>query len=262
MAKHKRSILQTHWVVILIVLIVLLGTFVFYKESSNSKPSVGTSYQIYQNSDFNFSILYPETWEMRNDTQAFENGDIVSFNTTGPAQKPRTELTEGARFSIAVPFTIATDLNSWLKDTFSSKATFSQMEIGGVIFEQASECYINCSTYFYTLKDGKVFGIAILAAGDDSIKMVYESALATMLKSFKFTKGAGGQLSKIDALSKVKALAEVRDYLKRVPDGFVAVNGDNDTAYMVQVYEFKDGHTATFNWYKVDKTTGEVQKEF
>ncbi len=65
-----------------------------------------------------------------------------------------------------------------------------------------------------------------------------------------------------DAVAKVKSLPEVIDYLKRIPNGLVAVNGEEDSTYIVQVYEFKDNHTATFNWYTVDKTTGEVKKEF
>lgn len=69
-------------------------------------------------------------------------------------------------------------------------------------------------------------------------------------------------LSKNNAVAKIKALPEVINYLQRVPNGLVAVNGEEDNAYLIQAYEFKDGHTETFNWYKVDKTTGEVKKEF
>lgn len=71
-----------------------------------------------------------------------------------------------------------------------------------------------------------------------------------------------GKLTKEEAIAKVKTLPEVKEYLKRVPNGLVAVNGEEDNTYMVQVYEFKDGHTATLNWYKIDKATGEVKKEF
>lgn len=69
-------------------------------------------------------------------------------------------------------------------------------------------------------------------------------------------------ISKREAIAKVKALPQVTDYLKRVPNGLVLVNSEEDNAYMVQVYELKNGHTATFNWYKVDKTTGEAKKAF
>lgn len=71
-----------------------------------------------------------------------------------------------------------------------------------------------------------------------------------------------GSISKNDAIIKVKALPEVKDYLKIVPNGLVAVNGEENKIYEVQVYELKNGHSATFNWYAVDKNTGKVKKEF
>lgn len=261
MAKSKQSFFPTKWFVILLVLAVLLGVVLFVKGSAKLRQTESTSYRLYNNLEYGFNLEYPENWVIRNDTQAFENGDIVSFNTTGKNQKPRTELTDGARLSIAMPFTINTDLISWLQDNHKKGAKFSQMTFTGVTFEQVDECYIGCPTYFYTLKDDKVFGIATLAAGDDSYKMVYDNALVTMLKSFKFTQ-PDNQLSEADAISKVKAQKEVKEYLKRVPNALVAVNGEEDTTYMVQVYEIKDGHTATFNWYSVNKQTGEISKEF
>lgn len=68
--------------------------------------------------------------------------------------------------------------------------------------------------------------------------------------------------SKNEAIEKVKILSEVKDYLKKVPHAQISVNGEEDDSYLIQVYEIKDRHTATFNWYKVNKTTGEVKKEF
>lgn len=63
-------------------------------------------------------------------------------------------------------------------------------------------------------------------------------------------------------VAKVKSRSEVQDFLKRVPDGIVEVDNELDSEYNIHVYEIKDGHTATFNWYRVDKKTGEVKKEF
>ena len=74
----------------------------------------------------------------------------------------------------------------------------------------------------------------------------------------QFNNAKNGTLSKEEAISKVKALPEVIDYLKRVPNGLVLVNGEVDNLYLVQVYEFINGHTATFNWFEFDKTTGEI----
>ena len=66
------------------------------------------------------------------------------------------------------------------------------------------------------------------------------------------------------AIAKVSALPEVIEYLREVPTGLVTLDHeDRETnSYLIHVYETKDGHTATFNWYTVDKTTGEITKDF
>lgn len=69
-------------------------------------------------------------------------------------------------------------------------------------------------------------------------------------------------ISRNEAVENVKTLSEVKDYLKTVPQAQVSVSGEENNLYFVQVYEIKNGHTATFNWYQVDKTTGEAKKEF
>lgn len=71
-----------------------------------------------------------------------------------------------------------------------------------------------------------------------------------------------GSVTKEVAVDKVKVLPEVMDYFKRVPNGLVVVNGEENNSYLVQVYEVTNDHTATFNWYTVDKITGKVKKEF
>lgn len=64
-----------------------------------------------------------------------------------------------------------------------------------------------------------------------------------------------------DAVNKVKDLAAVKKYLAKVPGGRVDQNGSEGDLYLIQVYEIKDGHTATFNWYRVSKTTGKITAE-
>src|SRR3989338_2193740 len=71
-------------------------------------------------------------------------------------------------------------------------------------------------------------------------------------------------ISPNEALAKVRELAEVKSYLEQVPNAKVEVDStDEETnTYLVHVYEIKNGHTATFNWYTVDKKTGEITAEF
>lgn len=69
-------------------------------------------------------------------------------------------------------------------------------------------------------------------------------------------------INKNQVIEKVKTRQDVVDYFKRVPQARVDIAREENDSYLIQVYEIKNGHTATFNWYKVNKTTGDVEKEF
>lgn len=78
----------------------------------------------------------------------------------------------------------------------------------------------------------------------------------------KLGQAGSNQITKQQALEKVRNLPEVQSYLKRVPNGRVEVDNEMAGEYNVHVYEIKDGHTATFNWYRVSIKSGEVRAEF
>lgn len=83
------------------------------------------------------------------------------------------------------------------------------------------------------------------------------SILLNQLAEFASTK-----ISRNLAVENVKKLPEVQDYLQRVPSGRVEVDNELEGEYNVHVYEIKNGHTATFNWYRVSIKSGEVRPEF
>lgn len=70
------------------------------------------------------------------------------------------------------------------------------------------------------------------------------------------------KISRDLAIENVKKLPEVQEYLKNVPEGIVEVDNELEGEYNVHVYEVKNGHTATFNWYRVSIKSGEVRSEF
>lgn len=70
------------------------------------------------------------------------------------------------------------------------------------------------------------------------------------------------KISRQLAVENVKKLPEVKQYLQDVPNGKVEVDNEDAGEYNVHVYEVKDGHTATFNWYRVSIKSGEVRSEF
>lgn len=252
---------KTNWLLFLGIVIAITGILIFFKDRLSSSQSSLTAYQTYKDTIYGFQIAYPQAWEIRKETQVFENGDAVAFGIQGPTQKEQTELTDGARIAVSKPFSIITNLTSWVKEYYGNQAEFSQNTINSILFEKVSNCSsVGCLTYYYTLNNGRVYGLAAFAQGKD--KTMYENSIVYMLKSFKFTGAKNVNISKEQAISKIKLLPEVMDYLSRIPNGLVTLNGEEENVYLIQVYEIKDGHTATFNWYNVNKYTGAVEKQF
>ena len=263
MAKTKKKKFEWLWIMIPLVIVVLFALYSLLKNNLPPFEKSATEYQVYEDRTNGFSIEYPGAWEIKKDTQVFENGDAIAFRKEGLSQKKYTELSDGAQLAISKPITIDSDLTTWIKSYFSTQAKFSTLPLSNYTFETVEECkYMGCMRYYFTKIDSQIYGVALYADGTNAEKAAHENALLYMLKSVQFNNGQKTMISKKDAVTKVKALPEVTDYLKRVPNGLVAVNGDDVNGYMVQVYEAKDGHTATFNWYIVDKSTGAVEKQF
>lgn len=73
---------------------------------------------------------------------------------------------------------------------------------------------------------------------------------------------ASSKITPQQAVASVKNLPEVQDYLKAVPNGKIEMDSGDENEYNVHVYEIKDGHTATFNWYTVSIESGKVKPQF
>ncbi len=78
----------------------------------------------------------------------------------------------------------------------------------------------------------------------------------------QLTEVGSTKISRNLAVENVKKLPEVQEFLKNVPNGKVEVDNELEGEYNVHVYEVKDGHTATFNWYRVSIKSGEIRPEF
>lgn len=68
-------------------------------------------------------------------------------------------------------------------------------------------------------------------------------------------------ISQNEALDIVTKQEKVQGFLKEVPGGKITMDHfDEETnSYVIQVFEVKNGHTNTFNWYDVNKQSGEVK---
>lgn len=89
-------------------------------------------------------------------------------------------------------------------------------------------------------------------------------AMSIILVMLAVMTGTKPAISKEQAVTLVSQQSEVVQYVTRVPNAHIQFNHvDPDThEYVIQVFEVKDGHTATFNWYAVNKTSGAIRKEF
>ncbi|MDO8570190.1 MAG: PepSY domain-containing protein [Candidatus Daviesbacteria bacterium] len=105
------------------------------------------------------------------------------------------------------------------------------------------------------------------------MKIIILIALALIIGYFAFQKitpllldqlaeVGSTKISRQLAVENVKKLPEVQEFLKNVPNGKVEVDNELEGEYNVHVYEIKNGHTATFNWYKVSIKSGEIRPEF
>ena len=104
------------------------------------------------------------------------------------------------------------------------------------------------------------------------MKIIVIAALTFALGYFAFQKATPyllDQLAEVGstkitrklAVENVKKLPEVQNYLKEVPNGKVETDNEEEGEYNVHVYEVKNGHTATFNWYRVSIKNGEVSPQ-
>lgn len=102
-----------------------------------------------------------------------------------------------------------------------------------------------------------LFWVILIVAVIGGIYYALQNTVPSVLEEIGSTK-----ISRDLAVEKVKKLPEVQDYLKRVPNAKVEVDNELEGEYNVHVYEIKNGHTATFNWYRVSIKSGEIRSEF
>lgn len=117
------------------------------------------------------------------------------------------------------------------------------------------------------MKADKTFYLVILAA----LTALVVLAVTGLMISGRSQQSQKSPLSLTEdqATELIKALPEVQDYIQRLAQSGVAASfniEDRGEEWVVQVYEVVQqgggSHTATFSWYRVDKQTGDIAKEF
>lgn len=94
---------------------------------------------------------------------------------------------------------------------------------------------------------------------------VTASVLATITNTVSISvTTTSTSVSKEQAVEKVRNLPEVKDYMTRVPQGIVEFDHEDtaENTWVVHVYAMSADASATFNWYNINKTTGETKTTF
>lgn len=79
---------------------------------------------------------------------------------------------------------------------------------------------------------------------------------------FLFVLVLAAAITQNQATQKVRRQKEVQSYLARVPTGRIEMDHETPESFVIHVYNIEKDHTATFNWFDVDKKTGKIKKEF
>ncbi len=70
------------------------------------------------------------------------------------------------------------------------------------------------------------------------------------------------EITEVVALAKIRELLEVKDWEARVTQSNgttrIVIDSQDSNYYSVHVYEDMSDHVATFNWYSIDKKTGDI----
>lgn len=122
-------------------------------------------------------------------------------------------------------------------------------------------------------KNNKIYSLS-MTSWNKKVLDNHQRLFDTILSTFKFTDNSSTQnISQEDAINLVKQQKEVKDWLtlfngpggtspKTYGTAHFAFDHMDNNLYIIHAYEDMPDHTSSFNWYKVNKKTGEVTKEF
>lgn len=102
----------------------------------------------------------------------------------------RTEIYDGARFTVGVPFVESQSAEAWARSYYTSVSVddstnrYGKRTVGGIEFTTVQICSIlGCSNYYHTKHRGKLYSFLLIAEGKS--KQEHLAAMEQMLASLK-----------------------------------------------------------------------------
>lgn len=200
--KRAFSVRQSWVLIAVLVLIVVAVALVLGRSRITRRPPLppvdnSASYQErldwgrYVNTKHNIIFVYPLSWSVNTTTAVFENGDLVAVEFIGQTQADKTEFYDGARLVMMIPEETMLDLAAWVANKHQgmpgeTPPQVTDVRINGRAFKKVDECGLGCFSYYYTVVDGKVYGIMLSAAGPQKAEL--ETTLEQMLEKLELGK--------------------------------------------------------------------------
>lgn len=240
-------------------------------------------WKTYRNDKNGFLFKYPKDWEIRDLTNISKGAGNIFTVQRLELKSPDYDfrysggdwgyswVESGMYINFVVSKNTWETLEQIKKEKSSQGKTLLKTDISGnsLLYEERVNDKIY-SAEFYLVRNLKgepkpvVFNITLEADPDkqDYYRDLFDKFLQTLeFDSSQLTHDVN--VSKEEAFEKVINLPEVENFLTNITQGRVAlVNQDykDPNSWTVHVYESLPTHNATFNWYYVNKETGEITK--
>ncbi|OGK19610.1 hypothetical protein A3G67_00985 [Candidatus Roizmanbacteria bacterium RIFCSPLOWO2_12_FULL_40_12] len=155
-------------------------------QTQDNKTAPQSDWKTFNEEQYGISFEYLKSWSVESSTQVFENGDIVAVQFFGETQKANTEFYDGGRFIVMTPVQTDLDLESWVNSKYTANDQISDVTINGVAFKKVYTCGLGCFTFYYTVINGKVYGVNTFSEG--SKKAEYQATIDQMLQTLVLPK--------------------------------------------------------------------------
>jgi len=238
-------------------LLTTVTTNAISSPSPSPTPDLTADWKTYENKDYDFSFRYPDVgYSICLETNFFSIFEEKDLNCDGIIYEIPLV---GFRNYYTVDFSKETPISSRIFSIDNVQINIDKYQF----IRTGSGVSTTNIIEIATIPSGNT-NVELYAFGNESNFQKSQDLLDQILSTLKFTKQtAGVTISFQEAVDIVNNLPEVKSFIAQTTNGVVSIDEmeSTDKYWVIQVYEKFSDHNATFNWYHVDKITGEATKQ-